>query len=142
MPAKTSRVTGASSITTKITVLSTMNATVIRLRRRSEVFDEVMNDTDVYAAPITDVIAAAHRISPNTRRPASPAASWNALPAGSSVGQRRAARDHAEDREEQDDAHQRRSSSTPVTELRLMSRTCSAPVVPESSSRCAPAYVM
>ena len=82
-----------------------MNATVIRLRRRSEVFDEVMNDTEVYAAPITEVIAAAHRISPNTRRPASPAASWNALP-GRVVGRHgRAARDHPEDREEQDDAH-------------------------------------
>ncbi len=45
----------------------------------------VMNETEVYAAPMTEVSAAAHRISPKTRRPTSPAAAWKALAAGSSV---------------------------------------------------------
>ena len=108
---------------------------------RSEVRELVMNETEVYAAPITEVSAAAHRISPNTRRPASPAAAWKALPAGSSVASvappattPRIARNRM--------IRIRPVSSTPVTELRVMSRTCSVPVVPVSSRRCAPAYVM
>ena len=46
------------------------------------VVHEVMNVTDVYEAPITDVIAAAQRMRPNTRRPASPEAVEKADAAG------------------------------------------------------------
>ena len=65
------------------------------------------NDTEVYDAPITEVIAAAHRMTPKTRMPASPAAAWKAWAAGLAAVrvEHRAAGDHAEDGEEQQDPH-------------------------------------
>ncbi len=66
---------------------------------------EVTKLTVVYEAPITVVIAAAHSTMPNTRSPTSPAACSNAEAAWLVGVERRPARDHPEDGEEQDDAH-------------------------------------
>ena len=105
MPAKTSSVTGVCSISTKTAAVSAMKATVSRLRVRSEVRDVVRNDTEVYAAPMTEVSAAAHRITPKTRRP-DLAGRGLERGAGRVVGrQAGTARDDAEDRQEEQGPH-------------------------------------
>ena len=44
------------------------------------------NVAEVYAAPMTELIAAAQKMTPKMRRPASPIAFWNATPAGLRFG--------------------------------------------------------
>jgi hypothetical protein len=75
---------------------------------------------------------------PNTRRPISPAAAWNALAAGLSAAR------VTPPATTPSTARKSSTRMTPVTrmpmiELREMPRTCSGPVRPESSRRCAPA---
>ena len=77
---------------------------------------------------MTEVIAAAHRMRPKTQT-TSPAAAWNAEPAGSSV---------ARVTPPATTPRMARNSSTritpvtrmPTTELRVISWTCSGPVRP------------
>ena len=87
---------------------------------------------------MTLVMAAAQRMTPNTRRPTSPAAAWNALAAWFSSPRSvpaattpRIARNST--------TRMRPVTMMPVIDPRVMSRTCPGPLTPESSSRCAPA---
>ncbi len=97
-----------------------------------------MKLTDVYEAPITDVIDAAQRISPNTRKPSSPAAAENAEAAGfAGLSFTPVATTPSTARN--NSTRIRPVTSTPITDAREISATFARPCTPASSNRCAPA---
>ena len=74
VPAQTRIFTGRPTIR-KMAVDKTMKATIVRLVFASmRLFSVFIKDTDVNAAPTTEVIAAAHITTPNMRKPTVPAA--------------------------------------------------------------------
>src|SRR5688500_7284549 len=81
-PAAINNNTGLPNIK-KITVERRMNADMIHLSFLKIKPDKVFKkETEVNDAPMTDVIAAHHMTSPKKRKPMSPAALLNTLPAG------------------------------------------------------------
>ena len=92
----------------------------------------------MYDAPITEVMLAAHRMMPKTRTPTSPRAAWKAEAGGLSTAR---VTPPATTPSTARNSSVRITPVTrmPVTEPRVMSRTCSGPVMPESTSRWAPA---
>src|SRR4028119_1823057 len=134
-PANTSSVVGAAPATRNASVVTAMKPTTRSVRVRSLVRDrEVMNDTDVYEAPMTLVIDAAHSTTPNTRRPTSPAAIWNADAAwlsGSRVAPPATTPRMARKRT----TRMIPVTMIPVTEPRGMSRMCASPGTAGAGSR-------
>ena len=95
----------------------------------------------MYDAPITDVIAAAHRITPNARNPNSPAAASNADAVGL-AGSRLTPAATTPSTARNSSIRMAPVTSTPVTDAREICCTLETPRTPASTSRCAPAYVM
>src|SRR3954462_4046522 len=82
-PAKINSFTGVVLAIRKIRVETTMKPqTTQRSQRVTHGPSTFRNDVDVYEAPITDVTAADHKMTPKTISPVVPRACSNAEPAG------------------------------------------------------------
>jgi hypothetical protein len=95
----------------------------------------------VYDAPMTEVIAADQMMTPNTIFPVSPSACSKADAAGLRASSfappattPRTARNSS--------TRMTPVIATPMIELRVISGTKRSPLIPLSTSRCAPAYTM
>ena len=137
-PAKISSFTGAAPSSTNSAALTAMKPTVNTFCRRRDVSDLVRKDTEVYAAPITDVIDAAQRMTPKKTPPAVPRAVSKAEAVGLSFARAtppavtpRIARNSS--------ARMTPVTRMPYTEALVMRPTLAGPVMPVSSMRCAPA---
>ena len=114
-----------------------MKPTVSRLRVRGLPAEEVTKEMEVNAAPITEVRAAAHSTTPKIRTPISPAAARKASAAMVSPA---SATPLATTPKIARNSSTRMTHVTrmPSTDVRVISRTLSTPVTPESIMRWAP----